>query len=77
MIEVLLAAVPLAALPPLLAATTLWYAAPIAVVVSLVCAATRHELMQPILVHAARFCLWLVICGVVFMGLMVFLDWLA
>jgi len=32
----------------------LWYALPLIVVVSLVYAATRHELMKPILHHALR-----------------------
>jgi hypothetical protein len=32
----------------------LWYALPLIVVVSLVYAATRHELMKPILQHALR-----------------------
>lgn len=32
----------------------LWYAVPLIVAVSLVYAATRHEAMQPILLHAAR-----------------------
>ena len=36
----------------------LWYAAPLIVVISLVYAATRHELLQPILLHALRFALW-------------------
>ena len=33
----------------------MWYAAPLIVTVSLVYAATRHESMQPILLHALRF----------------------
>ena len=36
-----------------------WYAIPLIVAVSLVYAATRHELMQPILVHAARTAVWI------------------
>jgi hypothetical protein len=45
----------------------LWYALPLVVAVSLVYAATRHELMGPILVHAGRLGLWIVgIMGVVF-----------
>ena len=35
----------------------LWYAAPLIVSLSLVYAATRHELLQPILSHALRFAL--------------------
>ena len=42
---------------PLLFAATgiarLWYAVPLVTSVSLVCAATRHEAMGPILIHAA------------------------
>ena len=38
----------------------LWFALPLIVVVSLVYAATRHELMRPILEHAVRFGLWIV-----------------
>jgi len=33
----------------------LWYALPLLVVISLVYAATRHEQMRPILLHALRF----------------------
>lgn len=36
-----------------------WYAVPLIVVVSLVYAATRHELMKPILQHAARTAVWI------------------
>ncbi len=47
----------------LLAASTLriWYAAPLIVCVSLVYAATRHEHLGPILSHAARFAVWVVV----------------
>jgi hypothetical protein len=38
----------------------LWYALPLIVSVSLVYAATRHELMKPILIHAARTAVWIV-----------------
>ena len=54
---------------PLLAFVTLWYAVPLIVSVSLVCAATRHELMRPIIGHALRFSVWVL----VFMGLFVVL----
>ena len=56
-------------LPPLFAFVTLWYAVPLTVSVSLVCAATRHELIRPILSHALRFSIWVL----VFMGLFVVL----
>ncbi len=45
----------------------IWYALPLIVAVSLVYAATRHELMGPILAHAARLGVWIAaIMGVVF-----------
>ena len=37
----------------------LWYALPIVIAVSLVYAATRHEQMRPILVHAGRVAVWI------------------
>lgn len=49
--------------PALLAASRaneLWYAVPLIVVVSLVYAATRHEQMRPILLHALRFAMMVV-----------------
>ena len=59
-----------------LGATRLWYAVPLVTSVSLVCAATRHEAMDAILIHALRFALWIV----VFMGIVLcviqFLSWL-
>ena len=59
----------LLAISPPLAFVTLWYAVPLIVSVSLVCAATRHELMGPIISHAVRFALWVL----AFMGLFVVL----
>jgi hypothetical protein len=56
---------------------TLWYALPLIVSVSLVCAATRHELMKPILQHAVRFGAWVVAFMAVFMGLLALLGRLA
>lgn len=38
----------------------LWYVAPLIVALSLVYAATRHERMGPILVHAVRVGMWVV-----------------
>jgi len=38
----------------------LWYALPLIIAVSLVYAATRHERMRPILLHAGRVALWIV-----------------
>ena len=37
----------------------LWYAVPLIIAVSLVYAATRHEAIVPILLHAARLALWI------------------
>jgi hypothetical protein len=56
---------------------TLWYALPLIVSVSLVCAATRHELMRPIMHHAVRFGAWVVAFMAVFMGLLALLGRLA
>jgi hypothetical protein len=62
----------LAAMDPL----RIWFALPIIVSVSLVYAATRHEQMGPILVHAARFAVWiLVFMAIVFAGLQL-MSWL-
>lgn len=69
-------AVDLMFLPPL-AVVTLWYALPLVVSVSLVCAATRHELMRPILEHAVRFGAWLLVFMAVFMGLLALLGRMA
>jgi hypothetical protein len=38
----------------------LWYAVPLIVAISLVYAATRHELMVPILRHALHTAVWIV-----------------
>jgi hypothetical protein len=56
---------------------TLWYALPLIVSVSLVCAATRHELMRPIMHHAVRFGAWVAAFMAVFMGLLALLGRLA
>jgi hypothetical protein len=62
----------LAAMDPL----RIWFAVPIIVSVSLVYAATRHEEMGPILVHAARFAVWIVaFMAIVFVALQA-LSWL-
>lgn len=59
-----------------LGAMRMWYAVPLVTSVSLVCAATRHEEMNAILIHALRFAIWIV----VFMGIVLcviqFLSWL-
>ena len=62
---------------PLLADMNLWYAVPLIVSVSLVCAATRHEQISPILNHAIRFGLWIALFMGAVMALLAMLDWLA
>jgi hypothetical protein len=65
--------------PLLIAATGIarfWYAVPLITSVSLVCAATRHEDMRAILVHALRFALWvLVFMGIVLAGIQLLSLW--
>ena len=67
----------LSQLAPLLAVVNLWYAVPLIVSVSLVCAATRHEQMGPILNHAVRFGLWIVVFMAVVMGILTLLEAMA
>lgn len=65
--------------PLLLAATgaaRLWYAVPLVTSVSLVCAATRHELMGPILIHALRFAIWILVFMGIVLAVIQFLSWL-
>lgn len=50
---------------PIFAFVNLWYAVPLIVSVSLVCAATRHEELGPILNHAVRMGLWTLVFMVV------------
>jgi hypothetical protein len=59
-----------------LGATRLWYSVPLIVSVSLVCAATRHEDMHEILVHALRFGIWIVVFMAIVLGVIQFLTWL-
>ena len=59
-----------------LSVARLWYAAPLIVSVSLVCAATRHEEMGPILVHAFRFGVWIVAFMAIVLAVIQFLSWL-
>jgi hypothetical protein len=62
----------LAAMDPL----RIWFAVPIIVSVSLVYSATRHEEMGPIVVHGARFAVWIVVfMAIVFAGLQL-MSWL-
>jgi hypothetical protein len=57
-------------------AARLWYALPLVVSVSLVCAATRHEQMGPILVHALRFAIWVLVFMGIILAVLQFLSWL-
>ena len=62
---------------PLLAVVNLLYAIPLIASVSLVCAATRHEQMGPILNHAFRFGMWIVVFMAVVMALLTLVESLA
>ena len=53
----------------------LWYALPVIIAVSLVYAATRHERLRPIFVHAARVAFWLTGFMVVFFGVIELISW--
>ncbi len=59
-----------------LGAARLWYAVPLITSVSLVCAATRHEAMDAILIHALRFAIWIVVFMGIVLGVIQFLSWL-
>ena len=59
-----------------LGALRMWYAVPLLTSVSLVCAATRHEEMGPILAHAFRFALWIIVFMGIVLGVIQFLSWL-
>ncbi|NIP85439.1 MAG: hypothetical protein GTO03_07700 [Planctomycetales bacterium] len=52
----------------------LWYSLPLIVTVSLVYAATRHEGMRPILLHAGRTMLWIVAFMVIVFLILYFLS---
>ena len=55
----------------------LWYSVPLIVAISLVYAATRHEVMKPILEHAVRFGIWIVgFMAIAFVVLVVLSAWL-
>ncbi len=55
----------------------LWYAVPAVIAISLVYAATRHERMRPILLHAARVAVWIVGFMILVFAVLGGLDWLA
>jgi len=54
----------------------LWYAVPLVVVVSLVYAATRHEVMVPILDHAFKFGTSIVLFMLGVFVVLFAIDWL-
>jgi hypothetical protein len=63
-------------LPIAISGLDFWYLLPLLVSVSLVYAATRHELIGPILVHAARFAVWMIVfMAVVFVVIYLVTGW--
>ena len=54
----------------------LWYAIPLIVAVSLAYAATRHELMEPILRNAVRIGVWIVGFMAVVFAVLMLVSWL-
>jgi hypothetical protein len=59
-----------------ISAARLWYAVPLITSVSLVCAATRHEAMGPILIHAVRFAIWVLVFMAIVLAVIQFLSWM-
>ena len=53
----------------------LWFALPLVVTVSLVYAATRHEEMGPIVLHAARFGLLVVVVMGILLAVLFAMSW--
>jgi hypothetical protein len=60
---------------PLAMINQLWYALPLIVAISLVYAATRHELPGPIMVHAARLGVWITGFMAVVLCVLFFISW--
>ncbi|MCH8922249.1 MAG: hypothetical protein IIA67_03750 [Planctomycetes bacterium] len=54
----------------------LWYAIPLIVAVSFAYAATRHELMEPILRHAVRIGVWIVGFMAIVFAVLMLVSWL-
>jgi hypothetical protein len=52
-----------------------WYSLPLIVTVSLVYAATRHELMGPILSHAVRIGVWIVGFMMMVLAVLLTISW--
>ena len=61
----------------MLAVANIWYALPLIVSLTLVTAATRHELFVPIFVHAAKFAAWLLAFMGAFLGVLALLERIA
>lgn len=53
----------------------LWYLFPLVVTISLVYGATRHEIMQPILLNALRSGVWIIGFMFAIFVIMMFLSW--
>jgi hypothetical protein len=53
----------------------LWYAVPAILAVSLVYAATRQERMRPILIHAGRVALWIVVFMCLVFAVLELISW--
>jgi hypothetical protein len=66
-------------MPDLFAAMSeskLWYLVPLLVSISMVYASTRHEHLGPIVIHAVRFAIWLLIAmAVVFVAVLLMSQW--
>jgi hypothetical protein len=60
---------------PLAEVNLMWYAVPLVVAISLVYAATHHEAMRPILVHALRLGLMIVGFMAAIMVVLAFISW--
>ncbi|NLS95402.1 MAG: hypothetical protein GXX96_24945 [Planctomycetaceae bacterium] len=52
-----------------------WFSLPLIVTVSLVYAATRHELMGPILSHAVRIGVWIVGFMMIVLAVLLTISW--
>ena len=57
-------------------AARLWYAVPLVTSVSLVYAATRHEEMGPILIHALRFAIWIIVFMAIVLAVIQLMSWM-
>ncbi len=64
--------------PALIAAlpfSQIWYLVPLIVAICLVYGATRHELMQPILINALKFGAWIIGFMAVLFVLLFLMSW--